>query len=41
MIRAVNGMLPKNRLRKLRLDRLKVFAAEETLYDNNIARSFV
>jgi ribosomal protein L13 len=34
-------MLPKNRLRKLRLDRLKVFAADETPYDINISRSFV
>lgn len=34
--RAVSGMLPKNRLRKIRLERLKVFDDEENPYNNNI-----
>lgn len=29
MQNAVNGMLPKNRTRKVRMDRLKVYAGEE------------
>ncbi len=34
--RAVSGMLPKNKLRKIRLERLKVFDGEENPYKNNI-----
>lgn len=34
--RAVSGMLPKNRLRKIRLERLKVFDGEENPYMHNI-----
>lgn len=33
-------MLPKNRLRKGRLARLKVFAGEATPYDGSLARSY-
>lgn len=40
LIRAVKGMLPKNRLRRLRLGRLKVFAGEETPYAPNTAVSY-
>lgn len=34
--RAVSGMLPKNRLRKVRLERLKVFDGDENPYKDNI-----
>lgn len=34
--KAVNGMLPKNRLRKIRLSRLKVFDGSENPYQDNI-----
>ncbi|KAG0669031.1 54S ribosomal protein L23, mitochondrial [Maudiozyma exigua] len=34
--RAVSGMLPKNRLRKVRLERLKVFNGSEHPYKQNI-----
>ncbi|SCU88637.1 LAMI_0D10814g1_1 [Lachancea mirantina] len=34
--KAVSGMLPKNKLRKLRLERLKVFDASENPYKSNI-----
>ncbi|KAL3233190.1 Large ribosomal subunit protein uL13m [Nakaseomyces bracarensis] len=34
--RAVKGMLPRNRLRKVRLDRLKVFDGSEHPYGDNI-----
>ncbi|GAV54003.1 hypothetical protein ZYGR_0AK05050 [Zygosaccharomyces rouxii] len=34
--RAVSGMLPKNKLRKARLERLKVFDGSEHPYGNNI-----
>lgn len=34
--RAVHGMLPRNKLRKIRLDRLKVFDGSENPYDQNI-----
>lgn len=34
--KAVSGMLPKNKLRKQRLDRLKVFDGSETPYKQNI-----
>lgn len=34
--RAVSGMLPKNRLRKIRLERLKVFDGSEHPYKQNI-----
>lgn len=40
LMRAVKGMLPKNRLRRLRLGRLKVFAGEETPYASNTAVSY-
>lgn len=36
--RAVRGMLPKNRLRDKRLDRLKVFEGVEHPYTQNIVR---
>lgn len=38
--KAVSGMLPKNRLRKVRLARLKISDGSETPYTNNIV-SFV
>ncbi|CCE63301.1 hypothetical protein TPHA_0E02090 [Tetrapisispora phaffii CBS 4417] len=34
--KAVSGMLPKNRLRKIRLERLKIFDGSEHPYKNNI-----
>ncbi|CCH60687.1 hypothetical protein TBLA_0D01790 [Henningerozyma blattae CBS 6284] len=34
--KAVHGMLPRNRLRKIRLERLKVFDGSEHPYKNNI-----
>lgn len=34
--KAVSGMLPKNKLRKVRLDRLKVFDGSEHPYQQNI-----
>lgn len=34
--KAVSGMLPKNRLRKVRLDRLKVFDGSSHPYEQNI-----
>lgn len=34
--KAVSGMLPKNKLRKARLERLKVFDSSENPYSNNI-----
>ncbi|TEB16544.1 Ribosomal protein L13 [Perkinsus sp. BL_2016] len=41
IMRAVKGMLPKNKLRQVRLDRLKVFAAEgETVYDRNAHKDY-
>lgn len=36
--KAVSGMLPKNRLRKKRLARLKAFEGEAHPYDENLAR---
>ena len=36
--RAVRGMLPKNRLRDKRLDRLKVFEGTDHPYRKNIVR---
>ncbi|KAL2277368.1 hypothetical protein FJTKL_00071 [Diaporthe vaccinii] len=36
--KAVSGMLPKNRLRKKRLARLKAFEGEAHPYDQNLAR---
>ncbi|BGP22438.1 50S ribosomal protein l13 [Rhodotorula toruloides] len=36
--KAVSGMLPKNRLREPRLERLKIFTGTETPYDANIIR---
>ena len=41
LLKAVSGMLPKNRLRKDRLARLKVFPAAAPLYDANIAKSYI
>jgi large subunit ribosomal protein L13 len=41
LLKAVSGMLPKNRLRKERLSRLKVFPAAAPLYDANIAKSYI
>ena len=40
LVRAVRGMLPKNRLRQLRLRRLKVFAGESNPYSANSAVSY-
>ena len=40
LIRAVRGMLPKNRLRQLRLRRLKVFADGHNPYAANTAVSY-
>ncbi len=40
LLKAVKGMLPKNRLSAQRLARLKVFAGEEHPYRSNIARSY-
>jgi len=39
--RAVKGMLPKNRLRKFRLERLKIFKGEEHPYEENIWKSYI
>lgn len=36
--KAVRGMLPKNRLRDKRLDRLKVFEGESNPYGRNLVR---
>lgn len=36
--KAVSGMLPKNRLRKKRLARLKAFEGDAHPYDQNLAR---
>lgn len=36
--KAVRGMLPKNRLRDKRLERLKVFEGESHPYNRNIVR---
>lgn len=36
--KAVNGMLPKNKLRKQRLARLKVFEGEAHPYKENLVR---
>jgi large subunit ribosomal protein L13 len=38
--RAVSGMLPKNRLRAVRLDRLKIFASSGHPYAANLAQSY-
>lgn len=40
LVKAVKGMLPKNNLRKGRLQRLKVFADESHPYEANISRSY-
>ncbi|CAO1614822.1 unnamed protein product [Parajaminaea phylloscopi] len=37
---AVSGMLPKNKLRDRRLERLKIFAGEHNPYEQNIARRY-
>ena len=40
-MRAVKGMLPKNKLRQVRLDRLKVFAEDgPTPYDLNVHKDY-
>lgn len=36
--KAVSGMLPKNRLRKIRLERLKVFDGDENPYAANVTK---
>ncbi|OBZ83866.1 54S ribosomal protein L23, mitochondrial [Choanephora cucurbitarum] len=36
--KAVSGMLPKNRLRQVRLDRLKIFEGSEHPYKSNIIK---
>jgi len=41
LIKAVKGMLPKNRLQAKRLDRLKVFADDNHPYKMNISKSFI
>lgn len=38
--KAVSGMLPKNRLRAIRLSRLKIFALSAHPYSQNFARSY-
>lgn len=40
LIKAVKGMLPKNRLSAKRLGRLKVFPDDEHPYTQNIAKSY-
>ncbi|KAH3900302.1 probable 54S ribosomal protein L23, mitochondrial [Saccharomycodes ludwigii] len=40
LMRAVSGMLPKNKLRKIRLGRLKVFEGSENPYKQNISAYF-
>lgn len=40
LLRAVKGMLPKNKLQNDRLARLRVFAAEAHPYTQNIAKSY-
>ena len=40
LFRAVNGMLPKNRLRKHRLARLRIFPDTEHPYEQNIRKSY-
>lgn len=39
--RAVKGMLPKNRLRKFRMERLKIFKGEKHSYEQNIWKSYI
>ncbi|KAG1057256.1 hypothetical protein G6F46_010798 [Rhizopus delemar] len=36
--KAISGMLPKNRLRQVRLDRLKIFEGSEHPYEANIIK---
>lgn len=38
--RAVRGMLPKNRLRDVRMERLKCFEGEAHPYGRNVVRSY-
>ncbi|KAI9487399.1 MAG: 50S ribosomal protein L13 [Benjaminiella poitrasii] len=38
--KAVSGMLPKNRLRQVRLDRLKIFEGSEHPYEANIIKQY-
>ncbi|KAI7897503.1 50S ribosomal protein L13 [Cokeromyces recurvatus] len=38
--KAVSGMLPKNRLREVRLDRLKIFEGSEHPYEANILKRY-
>ncbi|EPQ26082.1 uncharacterized protein PFL1_06290 [Pseudozyma flocculosa PF-1] len=40
IIKAVSGMLPKNKLRDRRLERLKVFAGDENPYAQNITKRY-
>lgn len=37
---AVSGMLPKNKLRDRRLERLKIFAGVDNPYEQNISRRY-
>lgn len=39
--KAVTGMLPKNRLRKFRMSRLKIFEESDHPYKQNIWKSFI
>jgi large subunit ribosomal protein L13 len=41
IIHAVKGMLPKNKLRQFRLDRLKVFPDEANPYAQNIVKDMI
>jgi large subunit ribosomal protein L13 len=38
--KAISGMLPKNRLRQVRMDRLKIFEGAEHPYDANIIKQY-
>ncbi|CAO3686959.1 unnamed protein product [Rhizopus stolonifer] len=38
--KAISGMLPKNKLRQVRLDRLKIFEGSEHPYKSNIIKQY-
>ncbi|KAG1453837.1 hypothetical protein G6F56_007471 [Rhizopus delemar] len=38
--KAISGMLPKNKLRQVRLDRLKIFEGSEHPYQSNIIKQY-
>ena len=38
--KAVSGMLPKNKLRERRLERLKIFADDTHPYESNITKRY-